>query len=180
MKESEKYIESRIEKQGAAALTFHPFFRNFLVMPHTSDDSKECIFCRIIRKELPSEVVYETGQVIALLDIHPVHLGHTLVVPKTHCRDLLSVPEADFHELLRVSQLVARGLVSALDLKGFNMFSNNGRIAGQTVFHFHIHITPRYADDRFHLVPQLKSYPDGAMAEYGRKIRQHIAQSSSS
>ena len=64
--------------------------------------------------------------------------------------------------------------MESLGLEGFNVFSNNGRIAGQSVFHFHMHITPRYPDDNIRFVLQLKSYPHGAMADYARKIREHI------
>jgi histidine triad (HIT) family protein len=77
---------------------------------------------------------------------------------------------------LHVSQIIARALVKSLDLEGFNVFSNNGRIAGQSVFHFHMHITPRYPDDNIRFVLQLKTYTHAAMAEYARKIRAQIPQ----
>ena len=96
------------------------------------------------------------------------------MIPKAHCTDFLSVPDEDLHEVLRVTQMVARALVGSLRLDGFNIFSNNGRIAGQSVFHFHMHVTPRYADDNIRFVLQLKSYTGTAMAEYARRIREHL------
>ena len=134
----------------------------------------DCIFCKIIRKEQPAEILYETGRVLAMLDIRPIHYGHALVIPKTHCADFLSVPEESFHDVMHVTQIVARALVKTFDLEGFNVFSNNGRIAGQSVFHFHLHVVPRYGDDAIRFAPMLKSYPGRSMAEHGDRIRRNI------
>jgi histidine triad (HIT) family protein len=134
----------------------------------------DCIFCKIIGHDLPAEILFESGRVISILDINPIHHGHALVIPKAHCTDFLSVPEGDLHEVLRVTQIVARALVASLRLDGFNIFSNNGRIAGQSVFHFHMHVTPRYADDGIRFVLKLKSYPGGTMADFARRIREQI------
>ncbi len=136
--------------------------------------SMDCIFCRIIGHTLPAEILFESERVISILDINPIHHGHALVIPKAHCADFLSVPEEDLHEVLRVTQIVARALVRSLRLDGFNIFSNNGRIAGQSVFHFHMHVTPRYANDDIRFVLKLKSYSGGTMADFARRIRQHI------
>ena len=134
----------------------------------------ECTFCSIIAHTLPAEILFESEKVISILDINPIHHGHALVIPRTHCTDFLSVPGEDLHEVLRVTQIVARALVSSLRLDGFNIFSNNGRIAGQSVFHFHMHVTPRYADDDIRFVLKLKSYPVGSMADFARRIREQI------
>lgn len=133
-----------------------------------------CVFCKIIQHELPAEVLFENDKVISILDINPIHFGHALVIPKKHCPDFLSIPENDLYDVLHATQIVARAIVAGLGLDGFNIFSNNGRIAGQSVFHFHMHITPRYPDDSIKFVLQLRSYKDGALAEYGSKIREHI------
>jgi histidine triad (HIT) family protein len=136
--------------------------------------STPCIFCKIIRKEAPAEILMETERVVALLDIRPIQYGHALIIPRTHWPDLLAVPEEDLHEVMRVTQLVARGLVEGLGLEGFNVFANNGRIAGQSVFHFHMHVTPRYPRDNIRFVLSLKEYPEGLMQETARKIRTAI------
>ncbi len=99
-----------------------------------------CVFCRIIGKELPAEILYETGRVISILDIRPIHYGHALVIPKLHCPDFLALPEGDLVEVMKTTQIVSRAIVDTLGLEGFNFFSNNGRIAGQSVFHFHLHL----------------------------------------
>ena len=135
----------------------------------------ECIFCRIIQRQLPAQILYENDRVIAILDINPIHFGHALVIPKKHCLDFLSIPQDDLHDVLHATQIVARAIVNGLQLEGFNIFSNNGRIAGQSVFHFHMHITPRYPGDDIKFVLQLKSYKNGEeLAEYGTMIRKQI------
>lgn len=125
---------------------------------------------------MPAEILYENEKVIAILDINPIHYGHALVIPKTHCPDFLHVRESDLHDVLRVTQNVARAIVKTFDLEGFNIFSNNGKIAGQSVFHFHMHITPRYPNDNIKFVLQLKTYEGDAMARYAENIRQHMQQ----
>lgn len=137
-------------------------------------NSTECPFCKIARHELPAEILYEDANVIALLDINPIHYGHALVIPKVHCPDFLNVPEPILQDVIRATQVIAQALVKSLHLEGFNIFSNNGKIAGQSVFHFHMHVTPRYPDDDIKFVLQLKQYTGTAMAEYAERIRQHI------
>ncbi len=133
-----------------------------------------CIFCQIIRKEEPAEILFETDHVLAMLDIRPIHWGHALVIPKIHCVDFLSVPEESFHDVMRAAQLVARAIVKTYNLEGFNVFSNNGRIAGQSVFHFHLHIVPRYPGDAVRFAPMLKSYEGQSMADHGERIRRNL------
>lgn len=133
-----------------------------------------CVFCRIVTREFPAEILWEDDRVIAILDINPIHYGHALVIPKHHTRDLLTLNEDDLHAVMLATQKVARALVQGLGLEGFNIFSNNGKIAGQSVFHFHMHVTPRYPDDNIRFVLQLKTYRNDAMAEYARKIRGHL------
>lgn len=136
--------------------------------------SMACVFCKIISREAPAEILLETERVIAFLDIRPIHYGHALIMPKAHCRDLLAVQDEDLHDILHVTQVVARALVESLGLEGFNVFANNGRIAGQSVFHFHMHVTPRYAQDNIRFVLSLKEYPAGLMQETAQKIRMAI------
>ena len=140
----------------------------------TTKESDQCVFCKIVRHELPAEVLYENAEVISILDINPIHHGHALVIPKKHYLDFLSIPEDDLHGVLHATQVVAKGIVKSLQLDGFNIFSNNGKVAGQSIFHFHMHITPRYADDNIKFVLKLKSYEDGMLPEFAKKIREHI------
>ena len=102
----------------------------------------DCIFCKIIAGDIPSSKVYEDEEVLAFLDISQVTPGHTLVVPKKHARNLLEMDETATAQLFaRVSKVEA-----ATQAKGMNVISNMEEVSGQTVFHTHVHIIPRYSD----------------------------------
>lgn len=134
-----------------------------------------CVFCSIIRGEAPAEILYRNDHAIAILDIRPIHRGHLLVMPLRHAESFLDVPPSDAAGLFEVLRAATRGIVEALRPPGFNVFSNNGAAAGQSVFHFHFHVTPRYPDDDIRFVLELKTYQPNEMAEYGRRIREAIA-----
>lgn len=134
----------------------------------------ECVFCKIIEKEIPAEILFENDCAISILDVNPIHYGHALVIPKEHHKDFLEVPEAELAGIMHAVHVVSRALVKSFDLQGFNFFSNNGTVAGQSVFHFHIHITPRYPDDNIRFVLQLKRYKGNDMKQVATKIREYI------
>jgi histidine triad (HIT) family protein len=132
------------------------------------------IFTKIINREIPAEILYETENFISIIDIMPIHYGHALVIPKKEYRNFLEVPESQLGELMTVTQKVAASIVKTFNLDGFNFFANNGEVAGQSVFHFHIHITPRYANDNISFQLNLKKYADGQMKEVADKIREYM------
>jgi len=134
----------------------------------------DCVFCRILSGEIPSEILFENDRVVAILDVNPIHFGHALVLPRMHYRDFLELDPQCYSSLLDAAKVVSKALVEGLGLEGFNIFSNNGRIAGQSVFHFHLHVTPRYQDDDIHFVLKLKKYKNGEMKHYADLIRNHI------
>jgi histidine triad (HIT) family protein len=136
----------------------------------------ECIFCKIIKGELPSVKVYENDKVIAFLDIRPINPGHTLVVPKEHFENLLDGGDEILKEIMLTVKKVAWAIVKAFDLKGFNVAQNNGEIAGQIVPHLHWHIVPRYPGDRLYdMGPWLrKEYKEGEMEEIANKIKKEL------
>jgi histidine triad (HIT) family protein len=135
-----------------------------------------CVFCKIAAGRTPAEVLYENEHAIVVLDVNPIHFGHALVIPRQHCKDFLDLPEQTFHSIMQAANVVARALVQGLELEGFNLFSNNGQIAGQSVFHFHLHVTPRYRDDNIRFVLNLKQYSNGEMKHFGTLIRKFINQ----
>jgi histidine triad (HIT) family protein len=108
----------------------------------------ECIFCRIIAGEIPSHKVYEDDETVAFLDINPSTRGHTLVVSKHHAPDLVSLPPEALCAVARTTQHVARILYSVVQPDGLNVLQNNGTAAGQGVFHYHVHLLPRWAGDQ--------------------------------
>ena len=138
--------------------------------------STDCAFCRIVRHEESAEVLYENAHAIAILDINPIHYGHTLIIPKTHCETFVGLPEDTLPDFIRATRIVSEAIVNGLKPSGFNIFSNNGRAAGQSVFHFHFHITPRYDDDNIKFVLKLKKYQDNLMKEYADRIRHCLPQ----
>ncbi len=133
----------------------------------------DCIFCKIITGELPATKVYEDNDCLAFLDIYPVNPGHTLLIPKQHYDDLLSTPSEVVGKLYQAAQKVARGVMVGVGADAFNLGLNNGRAAGQVVFHTHIHIIPRLSADGLALWKQ-NEYKEGQMAEVGKKISQAL------
>lgn len=106
-----------------------------------------CIFCKIAHKEIPSYTIYEDDNFRVILDISPASKGHALIIPKEHYKNLFELDEAIASKALIVAKKVASALREELSCDGFNLLQNNEEIAGQTVFHFHIHLIPRYAGD---------------------------------
>ncbi len=111
----------------------------------------DCLFCRIVAGEIPATRVHEDERTIAFMDINPVTRGHLLVIPRAHSRDLLDIEPADLAATAQAAQLLAGKAVRALDADGVNVVNNCGAAAGQTVFHFHLHVVPRTAGDGFHV-----------------------------
>lgn len=105
------------------------------------------IFSKIAAHEIPARIVYEDDCVIAFLDIHPVNPGHTLVVPKEERANLLESSEEELMQVMRVVRRLAPLIVRAVGAEGFNVAINTGEAAGQTVFHTHVHIIPRFPND---------------------------------
>ena len=102
----------------------------------------QCVFCQIIRKEAPASIVYEDEQVVAFLSNRPVNVGHTIVVPKRHCENIYEVPEDEAAYLFRIVKRVAKAVKDATGTEGVRIVQNNGKDAGQVVFHLHIHVIP--------------------------------------
>ena len=130
----------------------------------------DCIFCKIISGELPAQKVYEDDFVLAFLDIAPVNPGHTLLVPKVHAADLLTIGSADFARFFEVLPTVARAVVQGMKADGFNASFNNGAAAGQIIWHLHCHIIPRYTTDG-HRAWSHRSYGEGEADAAAQAIR---------
>ncbi len=133
---------------------------------------ENCIFCRIVSGREQKFTVYEDRHLLAFLDIEPVNKGHTLIIPKKHYPTILDVNPDEMTNLVRVIQLVAKGLKENYGYEAFNIHQNNGSTAGQMVHHLHFHIWPRTADDRMEIVfPNSGiSYDQGEMESIARRI----------
>ena len=104
----------------------------------------DCIFCKIIDKEIPSKIIFENDFVVAFADIMPVNLGHILVVPKKHSTNVFDIDESDWVEVQKVVRKLAKIVKEATGACGVNINNNNGECSGQIIMHPHIHIIPRY------------------------------------
>ena len=113
--------------------------------PHTQNP--DCLFCKIIRREIPSAIVLETDAAVAFLDIHPVNLGHVLLVPKPHHATLIDLPEPLAAQVAPLLPRLCRAVQAATGAQGLNVIVNLGRVAGQTIDHVHWHVIPRFHDD---------------------------------
>ncbi len=106
-----------------------------------------CIFCKIVARAIPSDGIYEDEVSYAFADIRPNTLGHTLVVPKTHSTNIYTIPDATLQHLIGVAKKIAIAAKQSLKADGVNIGMNNDAAAGQLVFHTHLHVIPRYAND---------------------------------
>jgi histidine triad (HIT) family protein len=111
----------------------------------------DCIFCKIVAGELPATIVDEDERTIAFMDINPATRGHALVIPRAHSADLLSVEQEDLTAAAVAARRLAARAKERLDADGVNLVNSCGAVAWQSVFHFHIHVIPRYQDDPLRL-----------------------------
>lgn len=110
---------------------------------------KDCLFCKIIANEIPCYKIYEDDSWLAFLDINPINLGHTLIIPKIHKDDLFGLDEKTLRSVGSILQRIALAIKTGVGADGINIGMNNGKEAGQLIPHAHIHVIPRFASDGF-------------------------------
>lgn len=106
-----------------------------------------CIFCKIANGEIPSKTLYEDEEFRVILNLGPATKGHALILPKSHFKNLYELPEEMAGKVMKLAKKMAAVMTEKLDCDGFNLVQNNNEVAGQTVFHFHMHLIPRYEND---------------------------------
>ncbi|MDP3991207.1 MAG: HIT family protein [Candidatus Nealsonbacteria bacterium] len=141
----------------------------------------DCIFCKIVKGEVPSAKVYEDEHSFAFLDIMPAVKGHTLVIPKTHYEAFLDIPKLKLQALISAVQKVTKAVVKSTGSAGYKIEMFNGEIAGQGVFHAHFHIIPRDKNDSIEFradknwwVQKKDLYKEGEKEEYAEKIKKRL------
>lgn len=107
----------------------------------------DCIFCKIISGEIPSKTVYEDDGYKAIMDVSPASRGHVIILPKNHAANIFEISDEEAAGAMVVAKKIAAAMKKALACDGINILQNNGEAAGQTVFHLHVHVIPRYKDD---------------------------------
>src|SRR4051812_30540080 len=130
-----------------------------------------CVFCRIVAKEIPATVVHEDEHTLAFMDIGQVNPGHVLVAVKKHADNIFALEEAQAAAVFRSAAKVSRAIRDAFAPQGLSVYQANGKAAGQTVFHLHIHLVPRYENDGMELTWPVKNPPREKLADYAEKIR---------
>jgi len=113
----------------------------------------DCIFCKIANGDIPSKTLYEDEMFRVILDVAPATKGHALILPKNHAANLYELPDNEASKILMLARDMATKMTKVLRCDGFNLMQNNGEVAGQTVFHFHLHLLPRYNNDGQDLNP---------------------------
>lgn len=134
---------------------------------------EDCLFCKIIAGAIPAHTVYEDEHTVAFLDINPVNHGHTLVVPKTHSRNVFDIAPNDWRAVAETVRVLSTSVKEGVGADGINIEMNNERPAGQLVFHTHVHIVPRRADDGLRHWPGTP-YGDGEAEDVAARIRRAI------
>ena len=131
----------------------------------------DCLFCGIVAGTIPSETIDSDERTVAFMDINPATPGHALVVPREHSADLLEIGEEDLTATVLAAQRLSRRMKDALDADGIDLINACGAAAWQTVFHFHIHVVPRYEDDPLKLPWVPKPGDSDEIAEFANRLR---------
>lgn len=130
-----------------------------------------CVFCRIVAREIPATVVHEDEHVLAFMDLGQVNPGHVLVAVKAHADNLYELTDAQAGAVLRAAARVARAIRDAFKPEGLSVYQANGAAAGQTVFHYHVHLVPRHDGDGMALTWPVKNPPREQLEACAAKIR---------
>jgi histidine triad (HIT) family protein len=140
--------------------------------------SKPCIFCQIAEGSLPSHRIYEDMDVLAFLDIQQTTSGHTIVIPKQHYDHFLSTPKHVMNQVMNVAQRIGQAQMQTLEAKGVNLLSNVLKAAGQSVFHFHVHVIPRYLPSDRLTIDMMKSddFDQLKLPMLAKQLKDHLDQ----
>ena len=134
----------------------------------------QCVFCKIVNWETPSQRVYEDAKYIAFLDINPINFGHTLIIPREHYENVAAAPDETLTGMMVLAKKVGPAMVRAMNADGYNIKINDGRAAGQEVDHLHMHVIPRLSGDGIYALPKRNRYAEGEMGATAGKIKERI------
>lgn len=135
---------------------------------------QNCIFCKIANGEIPSATVYEDEDFRAILDLNPASKGHTIILPKNHFKDVCELDEKTASRVIFVAAKIGKAMKETLGCSGFNLVQNNGTSAGQSVFHFHMHVIPRYDGGEEMLLWNPKESDPEELSQTAKQIAEKI------
>lgn len=133
---------------------------------------ESCIFCKIVLKLAPSSKLYEDETVMAFLDIRPLNLGHSLVIPKNHFVDIFDIPEGDLAAVHKATKRLSPAIKNAANADGISIIQQNGKAAGQDIFHFHVHVVPRFFGQKMKSFSELEEIDRPILDELAQNIRE--------
>jgi histidine triad (HIT) family protein len=134
----------------------------------------DCVFCKIVAGQIPSTRVYEDEHTLAFMDIGHVNPGHTLVAVKKHAATVFELEETQAEAIARTIVKISKALKKTFEPEGLSVYQANGKAAGQTVFHYHVHLLPRHAGDGMELVWPVKNPPREKLEDYAARIRAEL------
>jgi histidine triad (HIT) family protein len=137
---------------------------------------QECVFCKIVKGELPSAKLREGKNALAILDINPLSWGHSLIISKKHYENLLETPSEVLEEMILLSKEIGRAVITAGGFSAFNLLQSSGSAAGQVIMHIHFHIIPRKPDDGIGILWKTFKYKEGELQEIAEKIKGRLPQ----
>ena len=135
---------------------------------------QSCIFCKIVSEQAPASVIYEDETIMAFLDIRPLNMGHTLVIPKAHYVDIFDVPEENLIHIYKFSKQASAAIKNATNADGISIIQQSGKAAGQDIFHLHVHVVPRFVGQKLPHFSNLKEVERAELDDVAEKIRQAL------
>jgi len=136
---------------------------------------ENCVFCKIVNKEIPCYKIYEDELTLAFLDINPIVAGHVLIVPKKHFENIFDIEEDYLKAIIEASKKISLKIKETLKIEGINLYQANGPIAGQTIFHFHLHLLPRTEGDGIDFIKWMGKMAKKMKAQEMEEIRNKLA-----
>lgn len=136
--------------------------------------AEDCIFCKIVKGELPSVKLYEDEYVLSFLDIMPAAEGHALVIPKKHCKTVLDAPAEDLQHVIKVAQKIGGAVMRATGAEGFNIYQSNNEVAGQIIPHVHFHVIPRKKGDGIKFGWDGTKREHEELKKYAEMLKEHL------
>jgi histidine triad (HIT) family protein len=135
---------------------------------------ESCIFCKIVQKQTPSSTIYEDEAVMVFVDIRPLNIGHTLIIPKAHFVDIFDIPYDLLSRVHKVSKQIASAVKKATNADGISIIQQNGKAAGQDIFHIHVHAVPRFDGQKLPPFSELKEIERTKLEAMANRIKQQL------